>query len=174
MDQPVELVVEHVADGGLQRQPLLVGPAGVRPLDPLGHLEPGGPALGVDLEAGRGEEPAGVAPACAVIAAEGDLGRRARRGTRRRSSRSPGPSPASDGRTTQPDPLNRDGRRLDQEAAPVEQVASRVDQERGGGDLGRRAGQRVTIEAEEAESPRISRGGPSVVASSSLRRKVAG
>jgi hypothetical protein len=75
-DQAVELVVEHVADSRLQGESLVLDPAGVRPLDPLGHLEEGRPALREDLKPGSRQEPARLAPARPLVAGEGDMRRR--------------------------------------------------------------------------------------------------
>ena len=55
-DEAVELVVEHVADGWLEREPFFLGAGRVGPLDLLGHFEPGRPAFGKDLEARCGRK----------------------------------------------------------------------------------------------------------------------
>ena len=50
-------------------------PLGVGPLDPVGHLQPGDAPLGEDLDAGLGQEPAGLAPGGPVVSAGRDLRR---------------------------------------------------------------------------------------------------
>src|SRR4051794_21569921 len=48
-DQPMELVVEDLSHTRFQREPLLVRPYGVGPLDAFGQLQPRRAPLGVDL-----------------------------------------------------------------------------------------------------------------------------
>src|SRR4051794_14700778 len=72
-DEAMELLIKDVADGRLERKPLLVRALVIRPQDPVGEFQPGGSSLGIDLEAGLWQDPRGVPPGVAMVAAEGDL-----------------------------------------------------------------------------------------------------
>ena len=62
--------------------------------------------------------------------------------------------------------MHAPGRGAEQEAAPVEQITARVDDERRGGHLRGRAGMAVAVETEQSRMPQDqSRGAPSVDAS---------
>ena len=153
--EAMELIVEHIADGRLQRESFFLGSGGVRPLDLFGHLQPGGPSFGENLKAGRRQEPARVSPRCTVIAAIRDLGRpRPPGNVATKLSKSASSSTCSRrGNDLASKALKRLWMRLKEVAAPVNQIAARIDRERGWRDLGGRAGNGVTIETIESGLP---------------------
>jgi hypothetical protein len=69
-NQSVELVVQDIANGRLERKAFFFATVGIGPEDLFWHLEPRCTLLSENLKAWLWEEAAGIAPHCAMIAAK--------------------------------------------------------------------------------------------------------
>ena len=146
----VELIIEDIADGRFKRQPFFLAARGVGPQDLFGHLEPGCSALGKDLKTRLWQEAAGIAPGPTMVSAERDLGSCATWeccGKILEVWLRIGPIGRADDLALHS--VQRIRERLEDEAAPIEEIAAWIDQEGRRRDLSSRPWDGVTIEAIE-------------------------